>query len=145
CPTCGSTATLSPAQQDRKAVVTSPVPDPNYLVPTRSQGDTSGGSSPAINLPWEGLTLAGYQIVRELGRGGMGVVYKGYDQKRGVHVAVKTLPAMEPRAFYRFKQEFRALADVSHPNLAALHELISVGERWFFTMELVDGVSFLDY
>ncbi len=145
CPDCGEAANPLPTELGGRLAGTVSAVEPDILFQTRNAGDNPYSEQVETQLPWEGLTLGGYEIVRELGRGGMGVVYKAHDQKRGVFVALKTLPAMDPRALYRFKQEFRALVDVSHPNLAALYELISVGERWFFTMELVDGVSFLDY
>ena len=89
--------------------------------------------------------IPGYEIRRELGRGGMGIVYEACDSRTKRLVALKTLPRLEPQALQRFKQEFRALADVTHPNLATLYELVSDGWTWFFGMELIDGVGFLDY
>jgi eukaryotic-like serine/threonine-protein kinase len=89
--------------------------------------------------------LDGYEIDKVLGRGGMGVVYRARDRRRGVVVAVKTIQRADAGAIYRFKQEFRALLDVSHPNLVTLHELISDGHAWFIVMEFIDGVNFLDY
>jgi serine/threonine protein kinase len=86
-----------------------------------------------------------FTIIRRIGAGGMGVVYEAHDAERDARVALKTLLRIDARSLYRFKQEFRALSDVVHPNLVALHELISAGERWFFTMELVRGVNFLEY
>jgi serine/threonine protein kinase len=92
-----------------------------------------------------GERIGHFRILSKLGEGGMGVVYKALDLERGQTVALKTLQRMDARVLARLKNEFRAVADVVHPNLVALHELFSIQNDWFFTMELVDGVSFLAY
>ena len=86
-----------------------------------------------------------FEIRGRLGAGATGVVHRAFDRVRGCDVAIKSLVRAGGRELYRFKREFRALADLAHPNLAALHELYTVDDEWMFTMELVDGVPFLDW
>jgi len=83
-----------------------------------------------------------FELRGQLGSGGMGVVYRVFDRMRNREIALKTLKGSGGRELYRFKREFRALADLSHPNLVALYELYTVNDEWMFTMELVDGVPF---
>jgi serine/threonine protein kinase len=75
----------------------------------------------------------------------MGTVYQAYDRQRKEEVALKTLLRADPTAIYLFKREFRTLADIVHPNLVSLYELLYEEGHWFFTMELLDGVDFLTY
>ncbi|WAS98444.1 serine/threonine-protein kinase [Nannocystis punicea] len=89
-------------------------------------------------------TLGGYTLRRMIGRGGTGAVFEAVGRD-GETVALKVLRGFEPAALYRFKLEFRALADISHPNLSLLHHLVVRGDQAFLTMELVDGVDFLSY
>ncbi len=86
-----------------------------------------------------------FRIRRRLGSGGMGVVYEAHDRETDKVVALKTLTRAEASHISRFKNEFRSLADVSHPNLVSLYEFMVEGPYWFFTMELVHGVNFLEY
>lgn len=93
-----------------------------------------------------GPLLAGrYRVVRELGSGGFGSVWEAIDEKSRERVAVKELQRMDAASLYRFKQEFRSLADTVHPNLVGLRELHGADDAWFLTMTLVHGVDFLSY
>ncbi|HEX4445721.1 MAG TPA: protein kinase, partial [Polyangiaceae bacterium] len=76
----------------------------------------------------------------------MGAVYEARDRERNRSVAVKTLVRFDAGAFYLFKQEFRTLANLLHPNLVRLYDLVASGpEGVFFTMELVSGRNFRDH
>jgi eukaryotic-like serine/threonine-protein kinase len=86
-----------------------------------------------------------FEILSRLGAGGMGVVYLALDRKRNVKVALKSLPMLDGDRLVSFKREFRALQDVQHPNLVGLGELFEEGGRWFFTLELVEGIDLLSY
>jgi hypothetical protein len=86
-----------------------------------------------------------FEVVRRVGQGGMGVVYEAIDRERGARVALKTLREMAPGSLLRLKQEFRALQDLRHPNLVSLGQLHCEGDVWFFTMELIAGVTFAEH
>ncbi len=86
-----------------------------------------------------------FDLVRQLGRGASGVVYEAVERGRGEHVALKRLDLAHPGDVARFKREFRVLADLHHPSLARVGELMEVGGQWLLTMELVRGTDFLSY
>jgi serine/threonine protein kinase len=86
-----------------------------------------------------------FRVLRCIGIGGMGEVYEAVDRAHDTRVAIKVLPTCHPASLLRFKNEFRALRDLEHPNLVSYGELLEESGRWFFTMELVEGVDFLAY
>ena len=98
----------------------------------------------AESSSWQGTSR--YEVLRFIGRGGMGAVYEAHDRERNRRVAVKTLLRYDPGALYLFKQEFRTLSSVLHPNLVRLYDLVaSESDGVFFTMELVAGRHFCDH
>tara|TARA_B100001750_G_scaffold217356_1_gene202638 strand:- start:967 stop:4635 length:3669 start_codon:yes stop_codon:yes gene_type:complete len=86
-----------------------------------------------------------FRLIEMLGRGAFGAVYRVEDRERGTEVALKTLYEVEPQSLLLFKNEFRALQDLDHPNLVHFHELYEEAGEWYFTMDLVDGQGFREY
>lgn len=84
-----------------------------------------------------------FQVLRSLGAGTFGTVYEALDRLRGIPVALKVPHESRALGLLLFKQEFRSLAEVSHPNLVTLYELVGRDDQWFFTMERVNGVDCL--
>lgn len=86
-----------------------------------------------------------FTFVRCLGRGGFGEVWEVQDNQRGNRAALKILHNREPSAVRRFKNEFRRLSEISHPNLVSLFDFVSDGSSWAFTMELIEGTDFVEH
>lgn len=113
--------------------------------PTPSAGTRTGAGSGSFAAEPSAFSHPRFELLARLGRGGMGVVYAAYDRDKLRRVALKTLHSLESESLLRFKNEFRALADLQHDNLVRLDELFEQSGQWFFTMELIEGEPFLSY
>ncbi len=103
--------------------------------------DRLGAAAPAAppSLP---LSFAGYEVLGELGRGGMGVVYKARQLGLNRLVALKVILAAEhagPEERARFKGEAESAARLQHPNIVQVYEVGEQGGRPFYSLELVEG------
>src|ERR1019366_2424350 len=128
-----------------EAIVTSAGPD-GHARPTRSSSaETVPRFYDRVSRVLTGVASKRFEIVRDLGEGGMGVVYEALDRDSGARVALKTLKHTNPEALARLKREFRAMQDLQHPSLVGLRELVFENGRWFIVMDLVEGVDFISH
>lgn len=89
-----------------------------------------------------GQKFGNYEIVRLIGRGGMGEVYLAKDEVLNRRIALKLLPAdytTHPERLRRFQQEALAVSALNHPNILTIHELRQVEDLQFIATEFVDG------
>jgi serine/threonine protein kinase len=92
--------------------------------------------------PLEGSQLKHYEIRDLLGRGGMGMVYRGFDPTLEREVAIKVLPPEltgDSVLLRRFLTEAKASAQLNHPNVVGIHSIDQDDEQYFIVMEFVDG------
>jgi serine/threonine protein kinase/WD40 repeat protein/tetratricopeptide (TPR) repeat protein len=115
-------------------------------------GDLSGGddsvfSCPAAKAGQEDLVpgvLGDFRILREVGRGGMGVVYEAEQVSLDRRVALKVLPfaaTMDPRQLQRFRHEARAAAMLHHPHIVPVYGVGCERGTHYYAMQLIDGCS----
>ncbi|MCH8124300.1 MAG: protein kinase, partial [Bacteroidetes bacterium] len=90
-----------------------------------------------------GSTISHYKVLEELGRGGMGIVYRAVDTKLDRDVALKFLPphlSADPDAKARFIQEAKAASGLDHPNICNIHEIAEADDgRLFIAMTFYNG------
>ncbi|MCA9201280.1 MAG: protein kinase, partial [Planctomycetales bacterium] len=92
----------------------------------------------------ESRPLGDYRIIRELGRGGMGIVYEAEQMSLGRRVAIKVLrfaAMLDEKRLERFRTEARAAAMLDHPNIVGVHSVGCERGIHYFAMSLVEGQS----
>ena len=110
-------------------------------------GTWSGSGSHRSQRIGPGMQIGDYEIVEELGRGGMGVVLRARQRSLRRDVALKVLLAgakASERQVKRFLREAGALARLQHPNIVRVYDTGEFGEHLYFTMELVEGQALSD-
>jgi serine/threonine protein kinase len=102
--------------------------------------ETGAASTPVERQP--GAVLGEYLIIREIGRGGMGVVYEAEQLSLGRRIALKVLPfawSLDPRQLQRFKNEARAAAQLHHQNIVPVYAVGCERGVHFFAMQYIEG------
>lgn len=100
------------------------------------------GNSPAQRLDLADKRLGDYQIVREIGRGGMGIVYEAMQISLGRRVALKVLPfaaVLDPKQIARFGNEARAAAQLHHPNIVPVFSVGCERGVHYYAMQYIEG------
>lgn len=128
-----------------------PVPMLLEPVPAESPPEASAETAllphkppPQTEQGWVLQELAGYEILREIGRGGMGVVYKAYDPRLRRTVALKVLLAAQyasEEEVRRFFREAMSAGKLQHPNIVPIHDLRTHQGIHFYAMDFVPGRS----
>jgi serine/threonine protein kinase/Tfp pilus assembly protein PilF len=106
--------------------------------------EAPGGGRAAAEEPPPPFPLEGYRIVRELGRGGMGIVYEAVEVALGRRVALKLLPsaaALDFRQLQRFKHEARAAALLHHESIVPVYAVGSERGVHYYAMQYIEGVN----
>jgi serine/threonine protein kinase len=104
--------------------------------------DSPAGSGPDVD--GAGGSLGDFRLLRELGRGGMGIVYEAEQISLRRRVALKVLPyaaAMDPRQIQRFQVEAQAAACLHHPHIVPVHGVGCERGVHYYAMQLIDGQS----
>ena len=94
-----------------------------------------------------GTRFGCYEVIAQIGAGGMGEVYEARDTKLGRNVAIKVLPeafAHDADRLTRFQREARTLASLNHPNIATIYGLEQSKGTSYLVMELVSGETLAD-
>ena len=115
------------------------VPAPDVAALTRAEADPVSVRDECVH---ESRTLGDFRLVRELGCGGMGVVYEAEQLSLGRRVALKTLPfvaLVDPKQLQRFQNEARAAASLNHPNIVRVHSVGCDRGVHYYAMENIDG------
>ena len=115
--------------------------DPQTVLPASTQGAKKSARSPTGHPNFEN-----YEILEELGRGGMGVVYKARDTKLDRNVALKMVLSGKfatEEELQRFQLESESAARLDHPGIVPIYETGQVNGNHFFSMKLVEGDSLL--
>ena len=102
------------------------------------------GSSGHAALPGDGETFGDYEILEEIARGGMGVVFKARQNSLNRIVALKMIRGerlVDDEGIRRFHAEARAAAQLHHPNIVAIHEVGAVRGQNFYCMDFISGSS----
>ena len=118
-------------------------PDPEKQV-THDLHATVGSEPRSLPRPTSDPVVWGYDIVKEVGRGGMGVVYHARRKHDGLDVAVKTIsaaPGVSHKQLERFVREAEILEKLRHPNIVGFHEAKRFGDVIHLAMELVNGTD----
>ncbi|MBS0659937.1 MAG: protein kinase [Verrucomicrobia bacterium] len=104
-------------------------------------------SAAEADAPAAGDQFSHYELLEEIGRGGMGVIHRARDRRTGALVAVKLLQpglAASPELRERFRREARAMESLDHPNILPVYQVGERGALPFFAMKLVDGGSLIE-